>query len=58
MGLHASWIELLPAHQGRGYMAHSSYIMYICSLPDMYTLSPWASGFGCTYQGKPLMPIV
>ena len=31
---------MLPARQGRGYMAHNSYTMCIHSLPDMYTLRP------------------
>ena len=25
-------------------MAHTSYTIWICGLPNMYTLSPWACG--------------
>ena len=42
--LHVSWLELVSVFQGRGYMAHNSYTMCIRGLPDMYTLSPRASG--------------
>ena len=44
MGLQVSWLELLPACQGRGRKAHNSYTIGTHGLPDMYTLGPWASG--------------
>ena len=32
------------AYQRGVAMVHNSYTMSTCGLPDMYTLSPWASG--------------
>ena len=47
--LHASWLELLPACQGRGYMVYHVH---------EWLRTPEAQGLLVYISGKPLIPMV